>query len=249
MLRDFTQIAGLALIVVMVVILLIGRVWARRRPVLRSLSGYRALPGQQSRAIESGQSLHVSLGTSGVGSGNTATTLAGLNLLDTLADEAAATDTPPTVTVADPTALVMAQDILRRAYVRHGNLAGYDPRSVRFIAASPLPYAAGVMDLLSYEEPSANVMAGVFGSEAAFIAEEGSRQGFLQVTGAADLAPLSVLYPSVNHLLMGEEMFASGAYMDERPSHVASLFAQDVMRWIIILVILASTFGYILSPK
>jgi hypothetical protein len=247
--QDLMQLAGLGLILIMVGVLLIGRVWASRRPALRPLSGYRALPGQQSRAIESGQSLHISLGTSGVGGMNTATTLAGLTLLDTLADEAAATDTPPTVTVADSTALVMAQDVLRRAYIRHNNPTGFDPRTVRLVAASPLPYAAGVMDLLATEEPSANIMAGVFGSEAAFIAEEGSRQGFLQVTGAVDPVPLSVLYPSVNHLLVGEEMFASAGYLGERPLHVASLFMQDAIRWIIVLIIVAATFGYLLSPR
>lgn len=237
---DATVIAGL-LIAGMIGGLLVGRAWASRHPVLRTLSGFRVLPGQQSRAIESGQSLHLSLGTSGVGSGTTATTLAGLTVLESLADEAAATDTPPTVTVADPTALVMAQDVLRRAYIRHSNLPGYDRRSVRFVAASPLPYATGVMDILANEETSANVMAGVFGSEAAFITEEGSRQGFLQVAGAADPTPLGVLYPSVNHLLIGEEMFAAGSYIGEQPSHVASLLAQDIIRWVLVIIIFAAS--------
>jgi hypothetical protein len=243
---DPRLLAGL-FIIVMVGALVIGRAWASRRPVLRTLAGFRGLPGQQSRAIESGQSLHIALGTGGVGSGNTATTLAGLTVLENLADEAAATDTPPTVTVADPTALVIAQDVLRRAYVRRGNLRGYDPRSIRYVAASPFPYAAGVMDILATEETSANVMAGVFGSEAAFIAEEGSKQGFLQVAGAADPTPLGVLYPSVNHLLIGEEMFTAGAYIGEHPSHVASLLAQDVVRWTLVIIIFAFSLGALLE--
>jgi hypothetical protein len=49
------------------------------------------LPGQLSRAIEAGQSLHLSLGTGGVGGSDTATTLAGLSTLAFLAEEAAAT--------------------------------------------------------------------------------------------------------------------------------------------------------------
>ena len=242
---DPSLIAGL-LIIVMVGALVVGRAWASRRPVLRTLAGFRVLPGQQSRAIESGQSFHIALGTGGVGSGNTATTLAGLTVLENLADEAAATDTPPTVTVADPTALVMAQDTLRRAYIRHSNPAGYAPRSVRYVAASPFPYAAGVMDILATEETSASVMAGVFGPEAAFIAEEGSKQGFLQVAGAADPTPLGVLYPSVNHLLIGEEMFAAGAYIGEQPSHIASLLAQDIVRWTLVVIILAFSLGALL---
>jgi hypothetical protein len=237
------QITGWFLIGGMVAVMFVGSAWARRRPVLRSLSGWRVLPGQQSRSIESGQRLHISLGTGGMGGNTAATTLAGLTLLETCADEAAATDTPPIVTVADPTTLAMAQDVLRRAYIRHNNPSGFDPRSVRYVAASPLPYAAGVMDILSSEETSANVMSGVFGSEAVFLAEEGARQGMLQVAAAADPTALSVLYPSANHLLIGEELFAVGAYVGERPSHVGSLLAQDVVRWILVLIILAASLG------
>jgi len=89
----------------------------------------------------------------------------------------------------------------------------------------------------------ANVMVGVFGPEAAFMAHEGSKQGLVQIAGAADIAPLAVLYPSVNHLLVGEEMFAAGGYTSEKPSHIGSLRAQDLVRWILIIVILAVSLG------
>lgn len=182
-----------------------------------------------------------SLGTGGVGGSDTATTLAGLTILDSLAEEAAATDTPLIVTLGDPTSLVVAQDILRRAYIRQGNMPGYNPRSVRFVAASPLPYAAGVLDILSRQEMSVNVMAGVFGPEVAFIAEGGSKQGLVQIGGAADPAPLGVLYPTADHLLIGEEMFVGGGYMTEQPARVGSVLAQDAIRWVMVVVILATS--------
>jgi hypothetical protein len=60
------------------------------------------------------------------------------------------------------------------------------------------------------------------------------------VAGAADLAPLAVLYPTANHLLVGEEMFAAGGYVGEQPARIGSLMAQDWMRWILVGFILAS---------
>jgi hypothetical protein len=246
---DPSQIAGALLMMALGALIAVfgGVAWTGRRPTLRPLPGLEALRGQQGRAIETGQSLHLSLGTSGIGGGNTATTLAGLAILESLADEAAATDTPPMVTVADPTALVIAQDVLRRAYARQGNPAGYDPRTVRYVAASPLPYAAGVSDILSLEETSANVMAGVFGPEVAFITEEGSKQAVLQVAGAVDVAPLAVMYPSVNHLMVGEEMFAASAYMDNLPVHTGSLLAQDVIRWLLVALLFVASAGALLQ--
>jgi len=235
----FVQIAAppfiLIVFIVSIIIFGVSALFAGRRPALRPLPGFKSLPGQLSQVIEEGQSLPLSLGSGGVGGSDTATTLAGLAVLEGLSEESAATDVPPTVTVADPTILVMAQDVLRRAYAQQGNAAGLDFRSVRYVAASPLPYAAGVMDLLSNEETSTSVMAGVFGPESAFIAEEGSRQGLIQVAGVADLTSQAVLYPSVNHLAIGEEMYAAGAYLSAKPASVGSLLAQDIIRLILII--------------
>ncbi len=239
---DLAQIIGWVLILVFGISIAVfsGSALAGRRPALRPLSGFNSLPRQLSQVIEEGQSLHLALGSGDVGGSDTATTLAGLAVLEGLAEESAATDVPPTVTVADPTTLVMAQDALRRAYAQQGNAAGLDFRSVRYVAASPLPYAAGVMDLLSNEETSTSVMAGVFGPESAFIAEEGSRQGLIQVAGVADLTSQAVLYPSVNHLAIGEEMYAAGAYLSAKSASVGSLVAQDLVR----LLLAAFIFGF-----
>jgi hypothetical protein len=42
--------------------------------------------------------------------------------------------------------------------------------------------------------------------------------------------------------LIGEELFAAGAYIGAGPSHMASLTVQDILRWAIVLVLLAGAF-------
>jgi len=39
-------------------------------------------------------------------------------------------------------------------------------------------------------------------------------------------------------LLVGEELYAAGAYLQAGPLHTASLRAQDTLRWIIVGIIL-----------
>ncbi len=220
---------------------------SRRGIPLRPLSGYLAVPRLQSRSIETGQGLHISLGTSGVGGADTAATLAGLAVLETLTDEAVASDSPPIVTVSDPTTLVLAQDALRRAYVRQHNPSAYDPRSVRFVAASPVPYAAGVMDILAHDEMAVNIMIGAYGAEAALIVEAGARQNVTQIVGTSDAGSLPLLYPSTDHLLVGEEMFVAGAYVGPSTTHLSSLMTQDIFRWIVVAAILAGAALQLLS--
>jgi hypothetical protein len=41
--------------------------------------------------------------------------------------------------------------------------------------------------------------------------------------------------------LIGEELFAAGAYVGAGASHEASLHVQDILRWLIILAILVGS--------
>jgi hypothetical protein len=170
----------------------------------------------------------------GVGGTASSETWAGLTVLSELANESAACDTPLVVTVADPTVLPMAQSILRRAYERHGNPQGYDPIQVRFIAPEPMAYGAGVMGTLERESMSGSAMIGAFGDEYLFLGETGARKGLKQVAGANDPRTLSLIYASADETLVGEEMYAGGAYSTRLPIQVASLLTEDWARWVIV---------------
>jgi hypothetical protein len=164
-----------------------------------------------------------------------------------LADEAAACDTPLIVTLADATVLPIAQDILWRSYVRNGNPERYDPTQVRFIAASPMAYAAGVAGLLEREPLTANVMIGSFGDEYLLMGETGVRQAVRQVVGTADPRTLPFVYATADQTLMGEEMFAGSAYISRHPIQVASLLAEDWARWAVIAgILVAAVFKFFL---
>jgi hypothetical protein len=189
------------------------------------------LPGSVGRSAETGQPLHVSAGTAGIGGVATAETWAGLSLLSQMADEAAACDTPLIVTVSDATVLPIAQDILQRAYVRHGNPDGYDPTQVRFIAPNDMAYATGVLGLLERESVASNVMVGVFGDEYLLIGETGVRRGVRQIVGTADPQVLTFVYATADEAFVGEEMFATGAYTARQPVQIGSLLTEDWARW------------------
>jgi hypothetical protein len=220
---------------------LVSRVRAGKVGKLRFLPALEELPSSVGRSAETGQPLHVSVGLAGVGSVATAETWAGLTLLGQLANEAAACDTPLIVTVADPTVLPIAQDIVQRAYIRHGNPEGYEPTQVRLIAPDPMAYAAGVMGLLEREPLTANIMLGSFGEEYLLIGETAARKGVYQVVGAANPQALALMYASANETLVGEEMFASGAYTARLPIQIASLLTQDWARLVVVVGIIVVT--------
>jgi hypothetical protein len=58
------------------------------------------------------------------------------------------------------------------------------------------------------------------------------------VIGTDNPGALAVAAAVTDHLLIGEELFAAGAYLEGKPAQVASLQLQDLLRLIIILAIL-----------
>lgn len=234
----------LAPVLILLIILLLALLVYRRQrlPELRSIEAFDALPAQTGRAVESGQMLHLSLGTGGIGGSAAITSLAGLAALDHLAEQGVAAGTPPLVTVSDPTLLPLAQQVLRRAYVRRGRRGDYRGTQVRLVAPSPLAYALGTMDILAHEPVLANVMFGAFGPEVGLIARAGVEADLVQISGSDDPRALAILISSTDHVTVGEDLFAVGVYLNRAAAKVASLVAEDVARVILILLFIFIAF-------
>lgn len=213
------------------------RVRAGHYVSLRPLPGFDVLQGLIGQAAEGGQALHVSLGTKGIGGTSTATAMTSLTVLDHLAEQGAVSDAASIVTVGDPTLLLAAQDVVRYASQRQGQPEGYAASQARFIASEPTAYAAGVMDVMEHESPVANVMVGSFGAEYLLMGETSAQQNIPQIAGTTDPQVLPFVFAVADHPLLGEELFAAGAYLRSLPAHVASLVTQDIFRTLIILII------------
>ena len=236
--------------------------WAVKRGArltLRPIDAYSALKALLARGAEAGQPVHLSLGIAGIGDQATADTAAGLYVLEYLADRAAISASPPIVSVANATALPVAQDLLRRAYHRQGYPEEYDPARVRFLSPSDpnlqspaLPgsavyansphdafaYAAGAMRMLTQQKLIANVMIGQFGDEFLLLGETGAQRKLDQIGGTSTLNVQPFVYATVSHPLIGEEIYAGGAYLQGKLAHLSSLMAQDILRWVLVAGVL-----------
>jgi hypothetical protein len=84
----------------------------------------------------------------------------------------------------------------------------------------------------------ANLLIGSFGNEVGLIADAGERSGSMTLAGTDNLTGQAVIYATAQEPLVGEDPYAGGAYMGAGGMHLASLTAQDIVRWIIILAIL-----------
>jgi hypothetical protein len=131
---------------------------------------------------------------------------------------------------------------LRRAYARLGSADLYRPAAVQFTATSPITYAAMAATYLADGGISSNVVLGAFTQEATLLTTAAERRGIHSSGGTTSPQGLGALYPALDQeqLVMGEDMFASSMAGSQRSSTVASLGAQDVLRWLVILGIVGT---------
>lgn len=188
-------------------------------------------------AVESGKRVHVSTGRGGLTGLQGGVALVSLNMLERCARAASISDCPPVATSGDSLVTILSQDTLRATYRSLGAEGRYDPTNGRLSGLTPFSYAAGAMPVIHDEQITANILAGHYGAEVALLTEAGERSGSLTVGGSDSLPAQAVLYAAAQEPLIGEELYAGGAYLGAGPMHTASLRMQDVVRWVLIALI------------
>lgn len=205
---------------------------------LRDIPAFHRFRRAVGLSVENGQRLHISLGRGGITELPGGATFEGLTILECCTRAASISDRPPVATSGDSITAVLSQDTLHAGYASLGAERRYTPTNGRLSGLTPLSYAAGVMPDIHDEQVSASVFAGHFGSEVGLLIEAGERTRSLTVAGSDSLPAQAVLYAAAQEPLVGEELYAGGAYLGAGAAHIASLRMQDILRWVVVGLIL-----------
>jgi hypothetical protein len=233
----------LGIIGVSAVLLIIITVWKRRSPSrLRDIPALTRLYRAVGLSVEDGTRLHISLGHGGLLDARAGSALAGLAILRGIAEKTSVSDRPAVATAGNASLGLLTQDTIQAGYQAAGVDELYTPTTGRVTGLSPFGYAAGAMHITSNENVSANILMGHFGPEVGLLSEASDRENVVVIGASDDLSGQSVLFATSQDALIGEELFAAGAYVGTGAAHAASLTVQDILRWIIILVLLAGAF-------
>jgi hypothetical protein len=221
-------------------LLLVGlTLWRRRSAaVLRLIAAYERLNRSVGLAVENGTRLHISLGRGNLVAGRGGAALAGLAMLRRLAERTSVSDRPPVVTSGDASLAILSQDTLQSGYRAAGAEDQYRFSTGRLTGLTPFSYVSGALAPMHDENVSANVVLGTLGAESALLAEASDRENTSLIAASDDLSAQSVFFASAQDPLIGEELYAAGAYVGAGASHDASLHVQDILRWLIILAII-----------
>lgn len=239
---NLTSIFGFVFVVLTIGLVIILSVAGRNRPGrhLREISAFTRLRRSVGLAVESGNRLHVSLGRGEVIGIEAASALVGLSMQERIARAASSSDRPPISTSGNGALGILSRDTFAASYRAMGVSEQFDPASAQVVGLTPFAYAAGVIPIIHDERVTAHLVLGHLGAEAALINEAAERTGSLTVAGTDHIPGQAILYAAALEPLIGEEVYAGGAYLGSGPAHEASLRAQDFLRILVIVLILAS---------
>lgn len=233
------EIVGLLVLIVAGLLLLAFTLWRRRTPAsLRRIEAYDRLNREVGLAVENGTRLHISLGRGSLFTARGGSALAGLAMLRRIVERTSVSDRPPIVTSGDASVAILSQDTSQSGYRAAGAEEQFRVTAGRLTGLSPFAYAAGTLPIARDENVSAHVLLGDLGAESALIAEAADRRNASLVAASDNLSAQAVFYAAAQDPLIGEELFAAGAYTGAGASHEASLNVQDILRWLVIVVML-----------
>lgn len=233
----------LAITVLLTVVLMIYITQAKKgkKFFIRRIAGLEAIDEAVGRATEMGRPVHFSPGIATLSEEAAAQTLAGLSVLGYVSRLSAKYDTDLIVTNRMPEVLPITEEVVRQNYLTEGKPESYNPDNIRFLSDEQFAYAAGCMGIMAREKVAANIMMGAFWAESLIFAEGGFVSGSIQVAGTANTHQLPFFIAACDYCLIGEELFAAGAYLSQDPMQVAGIKVQDLGKIAAIILIVVGT--------
>ena len=232
-----TTMFVILLVYVILMFYYVSRARQGRAAFIRRVAGLDALDEAIGRATEMGRPIHYTMGLQDF----EAQTFASFEILRYAATQAARLDVPIIVSNYRPQVHPVTEEIVRSAYIAEGKPEAYKPDNVRYLSDQQLAYATGVIGIIEREKVAANLLFGPFYAESLLFAETGQKVGAIQIAGTTMTAQLPFFVAVCDYTLIGEELYAAGAYLSRNPVQLGSLSTQDVGKLFAITVIVLGT--------
>jgi hypothetical protein len=199
---------------------------------IRRIAGLNAVDEAIGRATELGRKV---LYVPGIQSVSDIQTVASLAILGHVARAAARYGTDLDCPNRDPLTFVSAQETVRSAFLAEGRPDLFREEMVNYITYDQFAYTAAVSGRMVREKPAANFLIGHFFAESLILAETGQSTGAIQIAGTADPAQLPFFVAACDYTLIGEELYAAGAYLSREPVLLGSIRGQDLAKALLLL--------------
>jgi hypothetical protein len=223
------RIFALVMLIILWIFILGGMELSKKKlPPFRKLTGLDALPEMVGRAAEMNRPVHFTTGLGSLTESVAPQLVAGLAVLAHVAELCANYGVKLIYSVYQAQVMPIATELIKSAYVKAGKPEEFDAEdSVRYLSGEQFAYASAVQGIAERERPAANVMIGPFYAESMLFAETFNRIGSIQLAGTARGYQIPFFAVICDYLLIGEEIYAAGAYLSKDPMQAGTIRGQD----------------------
>ncbi|MFH2110142.1 MAG: DUF6754 domain-containing protein [Candidatus Bathyarchaeota archaeon] len=223
------RIFALGMLILIWIFILGGMEMAKKQKLqFRKLTGLDALPEMVGRAAEMNRPVHFTTGLGSLTETVAPQLVAGLAVLAYVAELCANYGVNLIYSVYAAQVMPIATELMKEAYVKAGKAEEFHAEDqVRYLSGEQFAYASAVQGIAERERPAANIMIGPFYAESMLFAETFNRIGSIQLAGTARGYQIPFFAVICDYLLIGEEIYAAGAYLSGDPVQAGTTRGQD----------------------
>lgn len=218
----------------------------KRHLFIRRIPGLDAIDEAVGRATEMGKPV---MYVPGIGTMSTISTIASIFVLSEVSKKIAQYDATLKVPHYDPVVFTVAKETVKQAYIEAERPDSYREDINMFITHDQFAYAAAVDGMITRDKPAACFYMGYFMAESLLLAEVGSSVGAIQIAGTDVDHQLPFFVTACDYTLIGEELYAAGAYISREPMLVSALKVQDFGKLLFMVLALLFSVVFIIAAK
>ena len=213
---------------------------------IRRINGLDAIEEAVGRATEMGKPIFYTTGLYDI---EAISTIASVFVLGEVAKKVAAYDCGLVVPHKQFLTMSVCRAVTKEAYAEAGRSDSYKEDSNFFLNPDQFAYATGVEAIITREKPAACFFMGSFAAEALLMSEVGTTVGAIQVAGTDSEDQLPFFFTSCDYTLIGEELYAAGAYLSKDPLLVSALKVQDFGKLLFMVMAIIAVIVVLIGAK
>lgn len=210
----------------------------RKGLFIRRIAGLDAIDEAIGRATEMGRPIYYS---TGIGPMSLVPTIASTSILGEVARKVAQYDTSLKVPHFDPIVMTVCKEVVKQSYLEMERPDSYRDDINFFVSQDQFSFAASVDAMIHREKPAACFFIGHFMAESLLLAEVGATTGAIQIAGTEQESQLPFFFTSCDYTLIGEELYAAGAYLSKDPMLMSTLKVQDFGKAFVMLAVVTGS--------
>ena len=215
-----------------------------RKMFIRNISALDAVEESVGRATEMGRPIFFIAGLQGL---DNPATIAAINIFESVASEAIQDQTRMVAPSYDPIVMTVMQSSLKEVCIAAGRPDMYSEDDVFFVNDRQFAYVAAVDGMIARDKPATVFLQGYFYAESLILAEVAHSIGAIQIAGTSSDTQLPFFIAACDYTLIGEELFAAGAYIKKDALQLGTLKAQDLVKLLLFGLMVLGGFLVILD--